>query len=357
MRTELFDFDLPEGLIALRPAQPRESARLLQVARDGSRSHWRVGDLPSLLAPGDLLIVNDTWVVRGALKGVRASRAENGAPVALAANLIERASPSSWLALVRPAKRLRVGDRVRFGADGRLEAEVAERNEGAVRLAFSLHGEALDQAIEAAGAAPLPPYIASRRAADAQDFSDYQTVYADRAIPERSVAAPTAGLHLTLELLAALREKRVEIAQITLGVGAGTFLPVKTEDTADHPMHSEQFRIGEAAAEAYNRARARGSRIVAVGTTALRALESADWEESRLLPTQKGTDLFITPGYRFRSIDGVLTNFHLPRSTLFMLVCALQSVEAMQAAYAEAIRERYRFYSYGDACLIWRANG
>jgi S-adenosylmethionine:tRNA ribosyltransferase-isomerase len=357
MRVDLFDFELPEELIALRPARPRDSARLLLVPAEGAFDDRAVCDALGLFRPGDLLVFNDTRVIPARLSGVRV-REESS--VAVEATLIERVSPSRWVALAKPGKRLREGDRIRFGSLddracllGALDATVAEKGEdGAITLSFDLSGPDLDAAIVAAGAMPLPPYIAGRRAPDDEDLSDYQTVFAAK---DGAVAAPTAGLHFTDELLSALARAGVESTRVTLHVGAGTFLPVKTDDTDTHVMHSEWREIAEAAADAINRAKAEGRRVIAIGTTALRSLESAADESGRVGAISGGTDIFITPGYRFRVVDGLWTNFHLPKSTLFMLVSAFAGLERMQAAYAHAIAQRYRFYSYGDASLLWRA--
>lgn len=356
MRVEAFDFELPEEAIALRPASPRDSARLL-VVRPGAPAELEdrvVRDLPDLLEPGDLVIFNDTRVIPARLTGVRTR--EGGSSVAIEATLHKREGTDRWRAFVRPAKRLRIGDRVRFGGQGRvcllgtLDAEVIEQGEGGeVLFAFSFAGPFLDEAIEAVGDMPLPPYIASRRASDERDREDYQTTFAREP---GAVAAPTAGLHVTADLLARLEARGVRHAFVTLHVGAGTFLPVKVEDTADHRMHSEQGCVSEATAVAIAETRAAGGRIIAVGTTALRILETAA-ADGQVMPFAGETDIFITPGYRFRAIDALLTNFHLPRSTLFMLVCAFSGLERMQRAYAHAIASGYRFYSYGDACLLF----
>jgi S-adenosylmethionine:tRNA ribosyltransferase-isomerase len=359
MRVDLFDFVLPPEAIALRPASPRDSARMLAVPAGNERfSDLRVSDLPEMLRPGDALVVNDTRVIRARLDGFRA-RGETRAHIE--ATLIERLSPNGWRALVRPAKKLSLGERVRFGEGrespvcllGALDAVVAAKGEGGeVTLAFDLSGALLDEAMEALGTMPLPPYIASKRAADARDAEDYQTLFAREA---GAVAAPTAGLHFTPRLLAAVEAAGIAPHHVTLHVGAGTFLPVKVEDTADHEMHYEQATLSEQTATSLNEVRARGGRIVAVGTTALRCLESAAGEDGLLKPYCARTNIFITPGYRFRAVDALLTNFHLPRSTLFMLVCAFSGHERMKAAYAHAIDGGYRFYSYGDACLLSRA--
>ena len=357
MRVDLFDFELPEELIALRPARPRDSARLLHVPQAGGFDDRIVRDAPGLFRSGDVLVFNDTRVIPARLNGVRV-REESS--VSVEATLLKRLSPSSWSALAKPGKRLREGDRIRFGSLddracllGALDATVAAKGEdGEITLAFDLAGPDLDAAIAAAGAMPLPPYIAAKRAPDEEDHQDYQTVYADR---EGAVAAPTAGLHFTDALFAALDEAGVERAYLTLHVGAGTFLPMKVEDTDDHAMHSEWREISAATAETINRAKREGRRVIAVGTTALRSLESAANEDGTLRAEAGGTDIFITPGYRFRIVDGLWTNFHLPRSTLFMLVSAFAGLKRMQAVYAHAIANGYRFYSYGDASLLWRA--
>jgi S-adenosylmethionine:tRNA ribosyltransferase-isomerase len=359
MRTDLFDFDLPADRIALRPAHPREAARLLVVRPRGAPEleDRGIGDLPDLLAPGDCLVVNDSKVIAARLKGRRIGRGST--EPAIEATLHKRLDGSHWKAFVRPAKKLQVGDVLRFGTEGRvcflgeLDAQVSHKDEGGeVTLSFSFHGPVLDQAIAERGEMPLPPYIASRRAPDDQDKTDYQTVFAQE---EGSVAAPTAGLHFTEKLLARLRERGVAIHKVTLHVGAGTFLPVKAEDTEAHKMHAEFGTVAAEVAEALNAARARGGRIVAVGSTALRLLESAAGEDGKLRAFAGETAIFITPGYRFRAVDLMLTNFHLPRSTLFMLVSAFSGLEVMKRAYAHAIEGGYRFYSYGDACLLFPA--
>jgi S-adenosylmethionine:tRNA ribosyltransferase-isomerase len=355
MRTELFDFDLPAERIALRPASPRDAARMLVVQSDGVLSDRLVRDLPSWLEPGDQLVVNDTKVISAQLRGRRIGRE---AEPKIDATLIKRLDGSRWQALVKPAKKLSPGDVVRFGNEGRvcllghLDAEVERKGEdGEVTLSFSFHGPALDQAIAELGVPPLPPYIASKRAPDEHDAADYQTMFASN---DGAVAAPTAGLHFTPALERALGERGVGIHRVTLHVGAGTFLPVKTEDTQTHKMHSEWGRISAGTADALNKARARGGRVVAVGTTSLRLLESATLADGSIQPFSDETAIFITPGYRFRAVDILLTNFHLPRSTLFMLVSAFSGLEPMKRAYAHAINSGYRFYSYGDACLLFR---
>jgi S-adenosylmethionine:tRNA ribosyltransferase-isomerase len=365
MRTDLFDFELPEDRIALYPAEPRDSARLLVVDPAGNPvlvdrrvlSDKAVRDLVELLRPGDALVLNDTRVIPAALEGVRV-RGELRSRVTF--NLLRRVDGNRWRALARPAKRLAVGDRVRFGAEGEtaclmsaLEATVSERGDaGEVELAFDLAGPDLDLAIDGVGEMPLPPYIALKRGADARDRASYQTIYAER---DGAVAAPTAGLHFTPELFAALAARGVSRHFVTLHVGAGTFLPVKADDTSAHKMHSEWGEVSAETAQALNDARARGGRIVAVGTTSLRILESASAPDGGVQPFVGETDIFITPGYRFRAVDVLMTNFHLPRSTLFMLVSAFAGLQTMKDAYAHAVASGYRFYSYGDASLLFRA--
>jgi S-adenosylmethionine:tRNA ribosyltransferase-isomerase len=356
MLTSLFDFDLPQDRIALRPASPRDAARLMVVRPGGNPAveDRVVHDLPALLRAGDALVVNDTRVIPARLFGRRVGRGEDAR---IEATLHKRLDGSRWLAFVKPAKRLQDGDMIRFGTEGRvcflgqLDATVEARGEGGeVTLAFAFHGPVLDQAIAERGVMPLPPYIAGKRATDERDAADYQTMFAEK---EGSVAAPTAALHFTPALVAALAQAGIGLHIVTLHVGAGTFLPVKTEDTAAHRMHTEWGEIDAATAEVLNAVRARGGRIVPVGTTALRLLESASGEDGRINPFRGETDIFITPGYRFRAADLLLTNFHLPRSTLFMLACAFSGLETMQRAYAHAIASGYRFYSYGDACLLY----
>jgi S-adenosylmethionine:tRNA ribosyltransferase-isomerase len=354
MRTELFDFELPAAGIALRPAEPRDSARMLVVRPDAALQDRIVTDLPGLLEPGDQLVVNDTKVIAAQLSGRRIGRETEPK---IEATLIKRLDGSRWQALVRPAKKLSAGDIVRFGHEGRvcllgsLDAEVVHKGElGEVTLSFSFQGPALEQAIADLGGPPLPPYIASKRAPDDRDAQDYQTMFARN---EGAVAAPTAGLHFTPTLEDALRTRGIGVNRITLHVGAGTFLPVKVEDTTTHKMHAEWGTISAETANALNAARAKGGRIVAVGTTSLRLLESAAMEDSTIKPFAGETAIFITPGYRFRAVDILMTNFHLPRSTLFMLVSAFSGLDVMQRAYAHAIASGYRFYSYGDACLLF----
>jgi S-adenosylmethionine:tRNA ribosyltransferase-isomerase len=358
MRTDLFDFVLPPERIALRPMHPRESARLLEV-RPGQAPEFtdrHVGDLPDLLRAGDIVVFNDTRVIPAQLFGHRLGPEGPGARIA--ATLHKRVDGSRWRAFVKGAKRLAPGDVVRFGDEGRvcflgqLDASVEAKGEnGEVTFAFNFHGAVLDQAIAERGAMPLPPYIASKRPADDQDRTDYQTIFARE---EGSVAAPTAALHFTEALVERMNARGIAHCFVTLHVGAGTFLPVKVDETDDHSMHAESGTVTGETAVALNEARARGGRIVAVGSTALRLLESATTAEGEVREFSGETAIFITPGYRFRAADLMVTNFHLPRSTLFMLVSAFCGLETMQGAYAHAIAAGYRFYSYGDACLLHR---
>jgi S-adenosylmethionine:tRNA ribosyltransferase-isomerase len=350
MRVEEFDFDLPEDLIALRPASPRDSARLLVVRENGAVEHRIMRELPDLLRAGDHLVVNDTRVIPARLYGRRFGRDASGEGARIEVTLHKRISPAIFRAFVRPAKRLKAGDRIVLGAT--ISGTIAARDGGEAEIVFDQQGTVLDAAIAAEGDMPLPPYIAGKRKPDAQDRSDYQTVYAREA---GSVAAPTAGLHFTPELLAQLEKRGIAHDRVTLHVGAGTFLPVSAEDTEDHHMHAEWAELSAETAARLNHTHESGGRIVAVGTTALRTLESACDEKGRVQPFCGDTALFITPGYRLRCVDVLLTNFHLPRSTLFMLVCAFSGTGAMKAAYAQAIAARYRFYSYGDASLLFRA--
>jgi S-adenosylmethionine:tRNA ribosyltransferase-isomerase len=360
MRTDLFDFDLPPERIALRPIAPRDAARLLVVRADTEPEldDRGVRDLPDLLRAGDAVVVNDTRVIPARLKGRRIGRGD--VEPAIEATLHRRLDGARWRAFVRPAKRLAMGDVVRFGEEGKvcflgqLDATVEDKGEGGeITLAFAFHGPVLDQAIEERGDMPLPPYIAARRPPDARDHADYQTMFAH---DEGSVAAPTAGLHFTAELAERLKLRGITVHTVTLHVGAGTFLPVKAEDTSGHRMHPEAGTVSAQTAEALNAARRAGGRIVAVGSTSLRLLESAADDTGVIRPFSGETSLFITPGYRFRAADVMMTNFHLPRSTLFMLVSAFCGLDRMKRAYAHAIAARYRFYSYGDACLMFRTS-
>ena len=339
MRVDLFDFDLPPERIALRPASPRDSARLLTVDALGMADRT-MRDLPGLLRASDVLVFNDTRVIPAQLEGMRGA-------ARIGATLHKRMDLRRWQAFVRNAKRLRVGERVDFGQDVTAIAE-DRLDDGSFVLAFEGE-EPVETLIERAGRMPLPPYIAAKRPTDARDADDYQTMFAKE---KGAVAAPTAALHFTPGLMAALEQAGIATETLTLHVGAGTFLPVKVDDTDAHRMHSEWGRIDVATAERLNAVRAKGGRLISVGTTVLRLLESAIGEDGRIQPFEGDTAIFITPGYRFRAIDGLMTNFHFPKSTLFMLVSALMGRERMQAAYAHAIAEDYRFYSYGDASLL-----
>ncbi len=350
MKLAAFDFDLPDEAIALRPASPRDSARLLEISAQGHLSDRHVRDLSERLGAGDVLVLNETKVIPAALKAIRKARpVGGGGDVSISVNLHQKLSENGWRAFVRPAKRLRQGDIIYFAPD--LEAKVLEKQDGGeVALEFNLTGADLNASFAKHGSPPLPPYIARQRPVDGQDIFDYQTLYAARP---GSVAAPTAGLHFTDRLLGNLVDKGIEIAKITLHVGAGTFLPVKADNVRDHKMHSEWFSINAQTRDQINQAKRSGRRIIAVGTTSLRALESASANGS-LVAGNNETKIFITPGYNFKIVDGLMTNFHLPKSTLFMLVCAMAGTERMQDAYRHAIRVGYRFYSYGDSSLIWR---
>jgi S-adenosylmethionine:tRNA ribosyltransferase-isomerase len=358
MRVDLFDFELPEERIALRPIVPRDASRLLVVdANANSFEDRAIRDMPGLLRPRDALVVNDTRVIPARLEGIRV---RGDAVARIEITLHARENDNTWRAFARPAKRLAVGERIRFGETSEsmacllaaLDATVIAKDEGGeVTLAFDLTGPALDDAIASLGQMPLPPYIASRRAADAKDERDYQTMFAQQL---GAVAAPTAGLHFTPELIAEIEARGISLHRLTLHVGAGTFLPLKVEDTNDHRMHAEWGTLSAQTAEALNTTRTNGGRIIAVGTTALRLLESAVDVSGALHAFSGETSIFIEPGYQFRAVDALLTNFHLPRSTLFMLVSAFAGLELMKRAYAHAIEQRYRFYSYGDACLLLR---
>ncbi|MAP44931.1 MULTISPECIES: tRNA preQ1(34) S-adenosylmethionine ribosyltransferase-isomerase QueA [Sphingobium] len=340
MRVDLFDFDLPPDNIALRPASPRDSARLLAAAGPSGIEDRTVRDLPSLLRAGDMLVFNDTRVIPAQLEGRRGE-------ARIGATLHKRIGLRQWQAFLRNAKRVREGDRIEFGAGVTAIAD-ARDEDGGVTLQFEGE-EPVEILLERAGTMPLPPYIASKRPTDEQDRSDYQTMFARE---DGAVAAPTAALHFTPELMDAIAAAGVLTQTLTLHVGAGTFLPVKAQDTDDHRMHAEWGRIDAAAADRLNAARAAGGRLIAVGTTSLRLLESAAGEDGVIRPFADETRIFITPGYRFRAVDGLMTNFHLPKSTLFMLVSALMGRERMQAIYAHAIAQGYRFYSYGDSSLL-----
>jgi S-adenosylmethionine:tRNA ribosyltransferase-isomerase len=356
MKVDLFDFDLPESRIALRPAEPRDAARMLHVSPRGGGvfTDRVVNDLAEMLRPGDVLVMNDTRVIPARLHGVR-QRGEAAAKIEIL--LHQRLAPDGWKAFARPAKKLAAGETIRFGKAGGQACEMAgfdavveaKGESGEVTLRFALSGPALDEAVALHGQMPLPPYIAAKRATDARDLADYQTVYARQ---DGAVAAPTAGLHITPGLLERLRARGIVTEFVTLHVGAGTFLPVKADDTQGHRMHAEWGQVTPEAVARLNAAREAGGRIVAVGTTSLRLLESAADEAGRFHAFAAATDIFITPGYRFRGTDLLMTNFHLPRSTLFMLVSAFSGLEVMKTAYSEAIARGYRFYSYGDASLL-----
>ena len=340
MRVDLFDFELPQELVALRPARPRDAARML-VVEDGKPFADRVvRDLPEILRSGDMLVFNDTRVIPAQLEGRRGE-------ARIGATLHKRIDLRRWVAFIRNAKRLKQCDRIEFA--GGVSAIAEQRlPDGSFILSFE-GDEPVEVLLERAGRMPLPPYIAGRRPADEADKADYQTIFAER---DGAVAAPTAALHFTPGLLATLDAAGVQRETLTLHVGAGTFLPVKAKDTSDHAMHSEWGRIDAATAARLNDARAAGGRLIAVGTTSLRLLESAADESGEIHPFEGDTAIFITPGYRFKAIDGLMTNFHLPKSTLFMLVSALMGLERMQAAYGHAIEQEYRFYSYGDSSLL-----
>ena len=350
MRTDDFDFELPRERIALEPCQPRDAARML-VVRPSVSPHdvledRTVRDLPDLLNPGDLLVVNDTRVLKAALNGTRRRDADDQLGVHI--NLVRQTDPATWLAFAKPGRRLKTGDRIEIGA---ATAVVGSNSaDGLVTLQLDMSGEALAAAIDATGQMPLPPYIQSQRPANARDLDDYQTVFAS---VEGAVASPTAALHFTEALLDDLDRRGIGRATLTLHVGAGTFLPVKTDDPNAHHMHSEWFEISPETAEIINEARANGGRIIAVGTTVIRALETAVRPDGTIAPMARETDIFLKPGHRFQSVDALMTNFHLPRSTLFMLVAAFAGLETMRAAYAQAVARAYRFYSYGDSSLLF----
>jgi S-adenosylmethionine:tRNA ribosyltransferase-isomerase len=353
MRVDDFDFDLPEELIALRPAKPRDASRLLHVGQAISDNQFTA--LPDLVSPGDVLVVNNTKVLPAALKGIRPARAVGGGgDVEVEFNLHKALPPGPdnkvrWRAFARPAKRLKEGDEVHFAGD--LRAIATDRDAAEVTLEFQTSQTDFDAALKQAGSIPLPPYIGRKRAVDERDREDYQTIYAQE---KGSVAAPTAGLHFTDEVFARLDKKGIKRAEVTLHVGAGTFLPVSVDDTKDHKMHAEWGQVSKETASLINKAKAGGHKVICVGTTSLRLLESAAAQKSVLQPFADETDIFITPGFEFKIADGLITNFHLPRSTLFMLVSAFAGMEKMKAAYAHAIAHNYRFYSYGDACYLER---
>ena len=347
MKLDDFDFHLPEGLIATRPARPRSSARLLVAEGDGLRD-LHVRDLPSLLGPGDLLVLNDTKVIPARLSGQRSRQTPQG-PVSakVEITLLEPQADGTWRALAKPLRKLKPGDTVRFGDP--LSAEVAAMTDSDLSLLFDAEGEAFDAALAQVGAMPLPPYIAALRAPDAADREDYQTVWAEKT---GAVAAPTASLHFDQDLLETLRARGVRFAHVTLHVGAGTFLPVKVDDVTTHKMHGEWGEVTPAAADAINATRAAGGRVIPVGTTALRLIESAARDDGTVQPFRDVTEIFIYPGYRFRVTDALMTNFHLPKSTLLMLVSALMGQDRIRDLYDHAVKSGYRFFSYGDASLL-----
>ncbi|MGB8624246.1 MAG: tRNA preQ1(34) S-adenosylmethionine ribosyltransferase-isomerase QueA [Paracoccaceae bacterium] len=347
MKLSEFDFDLPEALIATRPARPRSAARLLVAEGDGMRD-LHVHDLPSLLGSGDRLVLNNTKVIPARLAGRRLrDTAEGTVSAKVEVTLLEPAADGDWSALAKPLRKLREGEQIVFSDV--LLARITGKGEGTISLAFNLQGDDFDAALAEAGAMPLPPYIAAKRPADARDKQDYQTVFARHA---GAVAAPTASLHFDDALLAALADKGVAFTEVTLHVGAGTFLPVKVDDVENHRMHAEWGEVTDRAAEEINATRAAGGRIIPVGTTALRLIESAATEDGTMAPWRGPTDIFIRPGYRFRVTDALMTNFHLPRSTLMMLVSALMGTDRIRAIYSHAVSQGYRFFSYGDASLL-----
>ncbi|MCQ0969777.1 tRNA preQ1(34) S-adenosylmethionine ribosyltransferase-isomerase QueA [Paracoccus sp. TK19116] len=346
MKLSDFDFDLPSDLIATRPARPRSAARLL-LAKGDDIVDQHVFDLPQILQPGDLLVLNDTRVIPARLTGTRHRATGQGEAAAKIEVTLMEPEAGGWRALAKPLRKLRVGEVIRFDAD--LSAEVIEIADGGLSLRFDAEGDAFDAALQRVGAMPLPPYIAAQRAPDAQDHTDYQTIWAERA---GAVAAPTASLHFDAALMDALRARGVEFVHVTLHVGAGTFLPVKVDDVTTHRMHAEWGEVTAEAAARIATAKAEGRRVIPVGTTALRLIESAAAETGVIAPFQGTTDIFIYPGYQFRVTDGLMTNFHLPKSTLMMLVSALMGQARIRAIYAHAVAQRYRFFSYGDASLL-----
>lgn len=353
MRVDEFEFDLPSECIALRPSNPRDSARLLVVKPDQNQIDAKVSELAAFLEPGDVLVLNDTKVIPAQLEGMRLPRSVEFPPAKISATLHMRVAANVWDAFIKPAKKVQVGDQLEFEKNGvTLQAEVAKKGEaGEVQLLFPLNAADLDAALFSVGHIPLPPYIASKRTEDNQDRADYQTIYARE---EGAVAAPTAGLHFTDDLFASLNARGIATKFVTLHVGAGTFLPVKADDTNDHKMHFETGTVSEEVAASLTKVRANGGRIVAIGTTSLRLLESAAADDGTISAYHGATDIFITPGYKFNIVDILMTNFHLPRSTLMMLVSAFSGLETMRKAYRHAIATGYRFYSYGDASLLFR---
>ena len=351
MRVDEFDFDLPPENIALRPTNPRDAARLLLVTPQSENllSDKTVSDLPDFLRDGDILVANDTRVIPARLRGIRTGRGTTTPKIEV--TLHQKINDNTWKAFAKPGRKLNEGDNIAFGTTNSLNASVKHKGEGGeITLAFDLSGPFLETAITTNGEMPLPPYIASKRTYDERDESDYQTMYAQH---KGAVAAPTAGLHFTPNLMSTLKSSGIEVEYLTLHVGAGTFLPVKVDETNDHQMHAENGILTQQLADKLNAAKADGRRIIAVGTTALRLLESAADDQGKLHAFNDATQIFITPGYKFKFIDALMTNFHLPRSTLFMLVSAFSGFENMHKAYDHAIKSGYRFYSYGDSSLLF----
>ena len=346
MRVDDFDFFLPDERIALRPLSPRDSSRMLVVDSSGNLTDSVFLELGDFLDSGDALVFNDTRVISARLDGVRH---RDSSTASVSVTLHKRLTDTNWLTFVKGAKKVREGDIIEFG-DGELTGEVVNKNNEDIELRFDISGSDFDQLLDRIGIIPLPPYISGRRDSDSSDLDDYQTMFARHS---GAVASPTAGLHFTPRIMEQLQGRGVESHFLTLHVGAGTFMSVKASDTSDHKMHSEFGIIDSATAEALNEVRSRGNRVVSVGTTSLRLLESAAAEDGTLKEWHGSTDIFITPGYRFGFVDALLTNFHLPRSTLFMLVCAMSGTNTMKRAYAHAIESNYRFYSYGDCCLLF----
>ncbi len=346
MRVEAFDFNLPEENIALRPASPRDQARLLYVPLNGAYTHHIVKQLPRFFTAGDLLIINNTKVIPARLEAMRQRPNATGAHIEV--TLIEQLQATYWRALIKPAKRVKVGDILVFKT---MQAEVMYRQEGIAEIVFKIPSKNMETSLIENGAMPLPPYIAAKRKPDKQDLDDYQTIFATH---KGAVAAPTAGLHFTPQLMQLMRIQGVEFAEVTLHVGPGTFLPVKVEDTAHHKMHSEWGEVSQDVADKINKTLKKGKSVTCVGTTSLRLIESAAVKKGYVEPFTGHTDIFISPGYQFKVADRLMTNFHLPRSTLFMLVAAFSGLENMKKAYQYAIRSGYRFYSYGDGCLLER---
>jgi len=349
MQVEAFDFNLPDENIALRPANPRDAARLLHVSNSGRLSDHIIRDLPSFFSAGDLIVVNNTKVIPARLEAQRQRPGATGASIEL--TLIEQIKATQWRALMKPAKRVKTGDTLVFQS---MQAKVLSRVDGTGEIVFDVAPERMEQALIENDAMPLPPYIDAKRKPDAQDLDDYQTMFAER---DGAVAAPTAGLHFTPEVIAALQAKGVALAEVTLHVGPGTFLPVKVDDISNHKMHSEWGEVSQASADEINTTLARGGRVTCVGTTSLRLVESAATAKGQIAAFSGDTDIFISPGYEFKIADRLMTNFHLPKSTLFMLVSAFSGLDTMKNAYAHAVASGYRFYSYGDGCLLELQDG